>query len=46
MIKKPLYILFENPAKVISKFKLDINSRPQNLEPLTYVKLSKEYEDQ
>ena len=46
MIKKPLNILFENPAKVISKFKLDINSRPQNLEPLTYFKLSKEYEDQ
>ena len=46
MIKKPLNILFENPAKVISKFKLDINNRPQNLEPLTYFKLSKEYEDQ
>ena len=44
MIKKPLNILFKNPERVIKKFGLDANSRPQNIDPLTFFKISKEYE--
>ena len=45
MIKKPLNILFKNSNNIIKKFKLDEKCRPQNLDPLTFFKISKEYED-
>ncbi len=45
MIKKPLNQLFKFPSLVSDKFKLDVNLRPQNLNPETYFKLSKELED-
>ena len=46
MIKKPLNILFKNPSTIISKLNLDEKSRPQNLNPETFFKISKEYEIQ
>ena len=45
MIKKPLNQLFKFPLRVSNKFKLDINLRPQNLNPETYFKICKEIED-
>ena len=32
--------------KIIEKLKLDEKSRPQNLEPLIFLKISEEYENQ
>ncbi len=46
MIKKPINMLFKNPKNVIDKLNLDIRSRPQNLDVPTFLKISKEYEDQ
>ena len=45
MIKKPLSILFKNKDEVSKKLKLNLNLRPQNLSPLVYFKLCKEYEN-
>ena len=44
MIKNPLKQIFENPEKVATNFKLDVNLRPQNLSPLTYFNITREYE--
>ncbi len=44
-IKKPLNQLFKNPDKIIEKFKLNINLRPQNLDPEVYYGLAQEYEN-
>ena len=46
MIKKPLNILFKNSSKIIQKFDLDEKSRPQNINPQTFFKISKEYENE
>ena len=46
MIKKPLNILFKNSSKIIKKINLDEKSRPQNINPLTFFKISKEYENE
>ena len=46
MIKKPLNILFQNSSKVINKLELDEKSRPQNLNPQTFFKISKEFENE
>tara|TARA_B100000029_G_scaffold247972_1_gene244902 strand:+ start:4249 stop:5046 length:798 start_codon:yes stop_codon:yes gene_type:complete len=46
MIKKPLNILFKNSSKIIKKLNLDIKSRPQNLDPLTFFNISKAYEEE
>ena len=46
MIKKPLNILFNDSKKIIKKLNLDEKCRPQNLDPLTYFKISKEYENE
>ncbi len=46
MIKKPLNILFDDSKKIISKLNLDVKSRPQNLNPLTFFEISKEYENE
>ena len=44
MIKKPLKQIFRNPEKVAENFKLDVNLRPQNLNLLTYLNITREYE--
>ena len=45
MIKKPLKLLFNNNLKKISdKLNIDINERPQNLSPLKYFEICKEFE--
>tara|TARA_Y100001970_G_scaffold279074_1_gene385802 strand:+ start:651 stop:1448 length:798 start_codon:yes stop_codon:yes gene_type:complete len=46
MIKKPLNILFKNSSKIVNKLNLDDNFRPQNIDPITFFKISKEYEDE
>ena len=45
MLKKPFNQVFANGKQVAEKFAIDLNLRPQNLEPETYFKLVKEYED-
>jgi 16S rRNA (adenine1518-N6/adenine1519-N6)-dimethyltransferase len=45
MLKKPFNQVFTNGKQVAEKFDIDLNLRPQNLEPETYFKLVKEYED-
>jgi 16S rRNA (adenine1518-N6/adenine1519-N6)-dimethyltransferase len=45
MIKNPLKQIFKKPDIILEKLKLDINLRPQNLSPLIYFKITKEYED-
>ena len=44
MIKNPLKQIFKNPGKVAVNFKLNLNLRPQNLSPLTYFNITREYE--
>jgi 16S rRNA (adenine1518-N6/adenine1519-N6)-dimethyltransferase len=44
MLKKPFNQVFKNPEEVSKKFNIDLNLRPQNLEPETYFKLVCEYE--
>ena len=45
MLKKPFNQVFANGKQVAEKFDIDLNLRPQNLEPEVYFKLVKEYED-
>ena len=45
MLKKPFNQIFVNSKNVAEKFNIDLNLRPQNLEPEMYLKLTKEYED-
>jgi len=45
MLKKPFNQVFADGEKIAQKFNIDLNLRPQNLEPETYFKLVKEYED-
>jgi len=45
MLKKPFNQIFNNAKEVASKFNIDLNLRPQNLEPEIYFKLTKEYVD-
>ncbi|WP_415299549.1 16S rRNA (adenine(1518)-N(6)/adenine(1519)-N(6))-dimethyltransferase RsmA [Candidatus Pelagibacter sp. Uisw_134_02] len=45
MLKKPFNQVFHNAKVVAKKFNIDLNLRPQNLEPEMYFKLVKEYED-
>ena len=45
MLKKPFNQVFDNGKEVAEKFGINLNLRPQNLEPETYFKLVKEYED-
>ena len=46
MIKKPLKLLFKNSSKIIQKLGLDEKSRPQNLNPMVFFKIVREYEKQ
>ena len=45
MIKNPLKNVFKNPDIIVKKLNLDISLRPQNLTPLNYFMITKEYED-
>jgi 16S rRNA (adenine1518-N6/adenine1519-N6)-dimethyltransferase len=45
MLKKPFHQIFDNGKEVAQKFGIDLNLRPQNLEPEVYFKLVKEYEE-
>ena len=45
MIKNPLKQIFKKPDMILKKLKLDTNLRPQNLSPLIYFKITKEYEN-
>ena len=45
MIKKPFNQLFNGNKKILEKYKIDLNLRPQNLDYETYYKLTKDYED-
>ena len=44
MLKKPFNQIFKDPKKISEKFNIDLNLRPQNLEPEIYFNLVKEYE--
>ena len=44
MLKKPFNKIFRNAKEVSTKFNIDLNLRPQNLEPEMYFKLVEEYE--
>ena len=45
MLKKPFNKIFNNAKEIAVKFNIDLNLRPQNLEPEMYFKLVKEYEN-
>ena len=44
MLKKPFNFIFNNNNDILSKLKIDLNLRPQNLDLNTYYNLTKEYE--
>ena len=44
MLKRPFNQVFNNAREVADKFNINLNLRPQNLEPEMYFKLVKEYE--
>ena len=44
MIKKPLKFLFKNFDEISKNLSIDLKSRPQNLDPLTYYKICEFYE--
>ena len=45
MLKKPFNKVFNNAKEVSKKFNIDLNLRPQNLDPEMYFKLVKEFEN-
>ena len=45
MIRKPFNQVFNDAKKIAEKFDINLNLRPQNLNPETYYKLVKEFED-
>jgi 16S rRNA (adenine1518-N6/adenine1519-N6)-dimethyltransferase len=45
MLKKPFNQIFNGDHKILSKLKIDLNLRPQNLDFETYYKLTNEYEN-
>ena len=44
MLKKPFNQVFKNAKEISEKFNINLNLRPQNLEPEIYFKLTREYE--
>jgi 16S rRNA (adenine1518-N6/adenine1519-N6)-dimethyltransferase len=44
-IKNPFNQIFRNSKEISEKLGVDLNLRPQNLDPDTYYKITKEYED-
>ena len=45
MIKKPFNQIFNGNPDIINRLNLDLNLRPQNLDLITYYKITKEYEN-
>jgi len=45
MLKRPFNQIFKNAKKISEKLNIDLNLRPQNLEPKIYFNLVKEYEN-
>ena len=45
MLKKPFNKIFKNSNEISKKLNINLNLRPQNLEPETYFKLTREYEN-
>ena len=45
MLKKPFNQVFSNAKEISEKFNIDLNLRPQNLDPEMYFNLVKEYEN-
>ena len=45
MIKKPFNLIFKNNNNILKKLRIDLNLRPQNLDLITYYKLTKEFEN-
>ena len=45
MLKHPLKIIFKNTDEISKKLNININDRPQNLPPLKYFELCREYEN-
>ena len=45
MLKKPFNQLFNGNQKILDKLNINLNLRPQNLDFITYYKLTNEYED-
>ena len=45
MVKKPLKILFKDTLEITKKLNIDLNCRPQNLEPLIFFKIAQELEN-
>ena len=45
MLKKPFNQVFKNAKEVSKKFNIDLNLRPQNLDPEMYFKLVEEFEN-
>ena len=45
MIKNPMKQIFKNPESIVKKLNLDLNLRPQNLNPINYFEITKEYEN-
>ena len=45
MIRKPFNQLFKNSKEISQKYNINLNLRPQNLNPEMYYKLTKEYEN-
>ena len=46
MLKKPLKFLFKNFEEISNKLSIDLKSRPQNIDCLTYYKICELYEAQ
>ena len=44
MIKKPYNQIFSNNKDILTKLKINLNLRPQNLDLETYFKIVNEYE--
>lgn len=45
MLKKPFNQLFNGDQRILTKLKIDLNLRPQNLDFYTYYQLTSEYEN-
>ncbi len=45
MIKNPLKQIFKDPDRIAEKLKLNINLRPQNLSPINYFNITREFEN-
>ena len=45
MLRKPFNQVFKNAKEISKKFNIDLNLRPQNLDPEMYFKLVDEFEN-